>query len=102
MAKYYIQSGAVQLILQARTAKQAAVAAFQWSCDRQATIEVDSPLEHVQIAEARGWQLEDVILVSERGFGHSDARIFQTLDIVAAWQSESIPWVPRNCVAPVG
>jgi hypothetical protein len=98
MAKYYVQSGAVKLVLQARSAKQAAVAAFQWTCDRQATIEVESPLEHVQIAEERGWQLEELIAVSERGFDHADARLFDTLEIVAAWQGESFPWVPCNHV----
>ncbi len=94
MAKYYVQSGDVKLVFQARTARQAAIAAFQWSCDRQATIEAQSPLEHVQIAEARGWQLEQTIAVSERGFERADARVFDTLDIVAAWQGHSFPWVP--------
>jgi hypothetical protein len=93
MAKYYVQSGAVQLVLQARSPKRAAVAAFQWSCDRQATIDAESPLEHVHIAEQLGWQLEEVISVSERGFGHVDATVFDTLDIVAAWQGDSFPWV---------
>ena len=68
MAKYYVQSGSVQLILQASSPRKAAVAAFQWSCERQATIDADSPLEHVQIAERLGWQLEEVIAVGERGF----------------------------------
>jgi len=105
MAKYYVESGAVQLVLQARSAKQAAIAAFQWSCDRQATIDVESPLEHVQIAEQRGWQLEELIAVSERGFGQLDAKVFDTLDIVAAWQGQAYPWVacdrPATRVAAV-
>jgi hypothetical protein len=96
MAKYYVRSGAVKLVFQARSAKQAAIAAFQWTCDRQATIEAGSPLEHVQIAEERGWQLEEVIAVSERGFEDADARAFDTLDIVAAWQGESFPWVASD------
>lgn len=93
MAKYYVESGAVKLVLQARSARQAAIAAFQWSCDRQATIEAESPLEHVQIAEQRGWQLEEKIAVSERGFGQFDALEFDTLDVVAAWQGAAYPWV---------
>jgi hypothetical protein len=100
MAKYYVESGAVKLVLQARSAKRAAVAAFQWSCDRQATIAAESPLEHVQIAEQRGWQLEEVILVSQRGFGHIDAIVFDTLDVVAAWQGDAYPWVA--CDRPAG
>lgn len=92
MAKYYVQSGAVELVLQARTAKEAAVKAFQWSCDRQATIQASDPLEHVQFAERQGWQLEETIAVSERGFDQADARVFDTLDIVAAWQGLAFPW----------
>ena len=58
MAKYYVQSGSVKLVLQASNARRAAIAAFQWTCERQATIEADSPLEHVQIAErwAGSWR----------------------------------------------
>ena len=96
MAKYYVQSGSVQLILQASSPRKAAVAAFQWSCERQATIDADSPLEHVQIAERLGWQLEEVIAVGERGFDQPDARLFDTLDIVAAWQGDAVPWVSCN------
>ena len=31
--------------------------------------------------------------VSERGFGQLDAKVFDTLDIVAAWQGAAYPWV---------
>jgi hypothetical protein len=96
MAKYYVQSGRVELILQARNAKEAAVKAFQWSCDRQATIQVQDPLEHVQLAERRGWQLDETIEVSERGFGQPDGRVFDTLEVVAAWQGYAFPW---TCVS---
>ena len=92
MAKYYVQSGHVKLILDAADARQAAIDTFQWSCDKQATIHADSPLEHIQTAERYGWQLEDVIRVSEIGFDRRDAEEFDTLDIVAAWQGCTFPW----------
>ena len=93
MPKYYVQSGPVELVLQAKSAKDAAIRAFQWSCDRQATIEAETPLEHVQTAERLGWQLDEVIYVGEQGFESTDARAFDTLDIVAAWQGYAFPWV---------
>jgi len=96
MAKYYVQSGSVKLILQANNARRAAIAAFQWTCERQATIEAGSPLEHVQIAEQLGWQLVETILVRERGFDQPGSRSFDTLDIVAAWQASTVPWVACN------
>jgi hypothetical protein len=92
MAKYYVQSGHVKLILDAEDARQAAIDTFQWSCDKQTTIHADSPLEHVQMAEHFGWQLDDVIQVSELGFDRADSEQFDTLDIVAAWQGCAFPW----------
>jgi hypothetical protein len=92
MPKYYVESGPVKLVLSASTARKAAVKAFQWSCDRQATIQSTSPLEHVQTAEQLGWQLHETIDVSERGFSREDAKTFETLDIVATWQGYAFPW----------
>lgn len=94
MPKFYVVSGRVELVLQAKSAREAAIKAFQWSCDRQATLQANSPLEHIQLAEQLGWQLEETIQVSERGFGQSDACSFDTLDIVAAWQGFAFPWIP--------
>ena len=92
MGKYYVESGPVHLVLQGKSAREAAVKAFQWSCDQQSTIQTDCPLEHVQLAERLGWQLEETIHVSERGFGCADGRVYDTLDIVAVWQGYAFPW----------
>jgi hypothetical protein len=91
MAKYYVQSGQVRLVLDAENATEAAVKAFQWTCDRQAGIEAGSPLDHVWQAEEQGWQLDDEIHVSETGFG-SDGEILDTWVIVAIWQGYAFPW----------
>jgi hypothetical protein len=91
MAKYYVQSGPVRLIFGADSAREAAVRAFQWTCDRQATIQAESCVEHLLEAERRGWQLGEEILVSERGFGREDGETFDTLEIVAAWQRTPPP-----------
>jgi len=89
MAKFYVQSGPVRLVFGARNARQAAVKAFQWSCDKQVTIDTDCPLEHLRTAERNGWQLDETITVSERGFGPVGRLVFDTLEIVAAWQEAS-------------
>jgi hypothetical protein len=92
MPKYYVESGPVKLVLDAEDAHEAAVKAFQWSCDKQATLDYASPLEHVQAAEELGWQLHETIEVSETGFQREDGTSFDTLEIVAAWQGFAFPW----------
>jgi len=93
MAKFYAESGPIRLIFDATTAEQAAVKAFQWSCDKQAEIQAESPLDHMLEAQERGWQLWDEIAVSERGFGRRDGEWFDTLDIVEAWLRCPLPMI---------
>lgn len=93
MAKYYVESGQVQVVFDAENATEAAVRAFQWSCDKQGGIEAESPVEHQWQAEEQGWQLADEIRVSEVGFERVDALAFDTMHIVAIWQGAMFPWV---------
>ncbi len=93
MAKYYVESGQVQVVFDAENATEAAVRALQWSCDKQGGIEAESPLEHQWQAEEQGWQLDDVVWVSEIGFGRDDALSFDTMNVVAIWQGAMFPWV---------
>ena len=93
MAKYYVESGPVRVVFDADSATEAAVRAFQWSCDKQSGIEAESPLEHLWEAEDRGWQLDDDVRVSELGFGRDDALVFDTWDVVAIWQGMTFAWL---------
>ena len=93
MPKFYIQSGPVRLIFDAADAEQAAVMAFQWTCDQQAEIEAASPLDHVLVAEQRGWQLADEVVVNEQGFNRRDGQVFDTLDVFEAWLRWPVPVV---------
>ena len=93
MAKYYVQSGQVRVVFDAENATEAAVKTFQWSCDKQAGIEAESPVEHQWQAEERGWLLADEIRVSEVGFGRVDALAFDTMNVVAIWQGTMFAWV---------
>jgi hypothetical protein len=93
MPKFYVQSGPVRLIFDAADAEQAAVMAFQWTCDQQAEIEAASPLDHVLVAEEQGWQLEDEVWVNEQGFGRRDGQMFDTLEVFEAWLRWPVPVV---------
>jgi hypothetical protein len=91
MPKFYVESGPVRLIFDAATAEQAAVMAFQWTCDKQVEIEATSPLDHQMEAEERGWQLCDEVWVNEQGFGRWDGEVFETLAIFEAWLQFPVP-----------
>ncbi len=93
MPKFYVQSGPIRLIFAAADAEQAAVMAFQWTCDQQAEIEAASPLDHVLVAEEQGWHLEDEVAVHEQGFDRWDAQVFETRDVFEAWLRWSVPVV---------
>ena len=82
MAKYYVQSGWVRLILGARTPRDAALKAIQWSCDRQAEILAEPADDRIREAEILEWQLDDQIAVNETGFGTSRGKVFDTVELV--------------------
>jgi hypothetical protein len=93
MPKFYVQSGPVRLVFDAADAEQAAVMAFQWTCDKQAEIEAATPLDHVLEAEQRGWQLADEVWVHEQGFSRRDGEVFDTRDVFEAWLRSPVPVV---------
>ena len=86
MGKFYVESGPVQLVFSAESPMDAAVKAFQWTCERQAEIHAETPLQHIAIAEAEGVQMDDVVTVNERGFGRR-VGVWQcdTVDVLEAW-----------------
>ena len=86
MPKFYVQSGQVQVVLDAQHAEQAAITAFQWWCERQA----EAMFDVFDDDDADDRQLGNEMLVSEAGFGAGDAESFQTLDILMAWQVEPV------------
>ena len=93
LAKFYIKSGRVELIFDAANALEAAVKAFQWTCDKQATIQAESCVDHARQAEVRGCQLLDEIVVSETGFGRLDGVTLETRNVLYAWQDRGQPIV---------
>lgn len=93
MAKFYVESGPVQRIFSADTELEAALRAFQWTCDEQAKISAETPLEHIQLAEELGVQMHDVIHVNERGFGRRDGWRRPTIEVVDAWMDRGMPLI---------
>ena len=81
MAKYYVQSANLRLVLDARTAWDAAVRAVQWCHDRQAEIYREPVGDLIRDAEVLEWQIGRRITVSETGFGQSDGRVFETASL---------------------
>lgn len=92
MPKYYVESGWVRMILDARNAEQAAVKSLQRCRERQAEIYAEPPSEIIRDAEAVQWQLADQIRVNETGFRGNDGETFDTVEIAAMWQGYAFTW----------
>lgn len=83
MPKYYVESGWVRMVLDAKNAEQAAVKAFHRCRERQAEIYAEAPSDTIRDAEAVEWQLADEIEVNETGFRGCDGETFATFEIAA-------------------
>ena len=83
MAKYYVRSGWVRLVLDARTARDAAVKAMQWSAAGRAEIFREPERDRMREIEALEFQLDDKIEVSEVGFRSGSGQVFDVLDLPA-------------------
>jgi hypothetical protein len=84
MPKFYVRSGWVRLVLDARTARDAAVKAIQWSGARLAEVHGEPERDCIREAEAVEFQLDDKIEVSEVGFRSGSGQVFNVLDLPAA------------------
>ena len=95
MAKCYVQTETLRLVLDAATARDAAVRAVQRCHDRQAEIYREPAGDRIRDAEVLDWQVGRRITVSEAGFDGGDGRVFETA---------SLPELParRICLAVRG
>jgi hypothetical protein len=92
MPKFYVESGPVRCVTDATDAEDAAIRAFQWSCDNRDSAQALASLDETAVTEADGWSLGEEIRVSEQGFDCPDVRVFETLDIIPVWQGYAFPW----------
>jgi hypothetical protein len=81
MAKHYVQSGWVRLILDAKSPRDAAMKAIRWSRDRRAEVFAEPAGERLREAEALEWQLGDQITINETGFASGAGRVFDTVEL---------------------
>jgi hypothetical protein len=85
MAKFYVESGNVRLVVHADDAQKAAI----WAVHRTMQ-QVLPPMEEglmtqeVDVLEPPR-VLGDNIFVSERGFGRRDAQTLETFEVVRRW-----------------
>ena len=84
MAKYYVQSGNLRLVLGAANAQDAAFRAVRWSRERQAEIFREPAGDRIRDVEALPWQIGRQVLVSESGFSGFDGDVFDTASLLLA------------------
>jgi len=83
MPKFYVQSGSLQMVLQARDSRCAAIWAAHRTLGQSLPFLCDKPADDTLLADLT--RLGDTIRVSQRGFDRDDASIFETLDVVTEW-----------------
>jgi len=84
MAKYYIESGKLQLVVHAKNCRGAALWAVHRSLSRLLPFVADEP-SLVEQDERNLAALGETISASERGFGRADAQQFDTFEVVTEW-----------------
>lgn len=89
MAKFYVQSGTVKMVLQARDSRSAAIWVAHRTLGDSLPFMDEQPMDGLPAeevtAKADVARLDESIRVSQRGFDRTDAKVFETLDIVSEW-----------------
>ena len=83
MPKFYVQSGSLKMILQARDSRCAAIWAAHRTLSESLPFLCENVEDYTDVSNLT--QLADSIRVSQRGFDRCDAAVFNTLDIVTEW-----------------
>ena len=83
MPKFYVQSGSLEMVLQARDSRCAAIWAVHRTLSLSLPFLCEEPADYTQLADLT--RLGATIRVSQRGFDRDDADEFDTLDIVTEW-----------------
>ena len=89
MAKYYVESGTVQMVTEADDSRGAALWTLHRCMEQILPVCPDDPLNAQEKAERvrqRGcWVLGESIRTSEQGFGRDDIELYETAEIFAEW-----------------
>ena len=89
MAKFYVESGTVQMITEAEDARGAALWVVHSAMEQVLPVCPDDPLtpaEKNERVRQRGCSvLDSTIRISEQGFGRPDAETFDTVEVFVEW-----------------
>jgi hypothetical protein len=89
MAKYYVESGTLQMLTDAEDARGAALWAMHRAMEQVLPVCPDDPLtpseKNERIRQRGCVVLDDAIRISEQGFGRENADAFNTVEIFAEW-----------------
>src|SRR5262245_27996033 len=83
MPKFYVQSGNLKMVLQARDMRCAAIWAAHRTLSESLPFLCEDADDYSALADLT--RLGETIHVSQRGFDRPDATTFDTLDIVTEW-----------------
>ena len=83
MPKFYVQSGGLEMVLQARDSRCAAIWAAHRTLSQSLPFLCEEPTDYAQLADLT--RLGESIRVSQQGFDRDDAVVFETLDVVSEW-----------------
>ena len=89
MTKYYVQSGTLYTTVQAESTRKAALWAVHQAMQQVLPIEITeetSAQSKSETVSSRGVSVMDqIVRVSELGFGGSDTKTLLTMDVVREW-----------------
>ena len=83
MPKFYVQSGRLEMVLEARDSRCAAIWAAHRTLSQTLPFLCENESDYAVIADLT--RLGETIRVSQRGFDRDDAVTFETLDVVTEW-----------------
>jgi len=83
MPKFYVQSGNLEMVLQAHDSRCAAIWAVHRTLGQSLPFLCEDAGDYAALSDLT--RLGDSVSVSQRGFDRGDADVFDTLDIVTEW-----------------
>ena len=83
MPKFYVQSGNLEMVLQAHDPRCAAIWAVHRTLSQSLPFLCEDPLDYLSADDSS--RLGQIIRVNERGFDRTDSQFFDTLDIITEW-----------------
>ena len=83
MAKFYVQSGDLEVVLQAHDSRCAAIWAVHRTLGQTLPFLCEDSEDFADLHELT--RLGNDVAVSERGFDRADADVFDTLDVITEW-----------------